>query len=362
MSEDRNKKLKNWIKVAMSLYVLAFVVGIGLNISNTVSKAEQLENTTVSSKNPVETTNTLENISKENVETTTETTKQEEKQGKDKDSSVEVIGTVENTTKSTKQKEKALESNVVSEAKQTEVTEVSEVKQVQATNTSTEEQTKQEVNSEIVEDVLETKYNASNFEEDHSKECALDAQMYGDNFCEGFYKLIAKTASEKALRAYMLDYNVFDYFGVDSAKNTLKANVTAYLADGSVATSTDTAIYRVFNGKKTKLLDLNNNPNHYYFENGFYITNRGIITGTTISKSTKTLTIPDKISGITVKGIDGAVFRDYNFTSVSLPDTIEIIGYEEFYNSTFTTFKRPKNLKYTAHNMFNPNMSVTIIN
>ena len=358
MSEDKNKKLKNWIKVAMSLYVLAFVVGIGLNINNTVSKAEQLGNTTVSSKKLIETTNTLENISKENVETTTETTKQEEKQ--DKDSKVEVIGTVKNTTESTKQKEKAVESNVVSEAKQTEVSEVK-----QATNTYTEEQTKQEVNSEIseiTEDVLETKYNASNFEEDHSKECALDAEMYNDNFCEGFYKLIAKTASEKALRAYMLDYGVFDYFGVNSATNTLKANVTAYLSDGSVATSTDTAIYRDFNGKKTKLLDVNNNPNHIYFENGLYITNRGIITGTTISKSTKVLTIPDKVDGITVKGIDGAVFRDYNFTSVSLPDTIEIIGYEEFYNSTFTTFKRPKNLKYTAHNMFNPNMSVTIIN
>ncbi|MCJ0593326.1 hypothetical protein MMJ50_11690 [Enterococcus cecorum] len=357
MSEDKNKKLKNWIKVAMSLYVLAFVVGIGLNINNTVSKAEQLENTAVSYKKPVETTNTLENISKENIEATTETTKQEEKQGKD--SSVKVIGTIKNTTDSTKQEEKAVESNVVSEAKQTEV---AEVKQAQATNTYTEEQTKQEDNSnEILEDVLETKYNASNFEEDHSKECALDAQMYNDNFCEGFYKLIDKTASEKALRAYMLDYHVFDYFGVDSATNTLNVN-TAYLADGSIATSTDTAIYREFNGKKTKLLDVNNNPNHYYFENGFYINNRGIIFRTTISKTTKTLIIPNKISGITVKGIDGAVFRDYNFTSVSLPDSIEIIGHEEFYNSTFTTFKRPKNLKYTAHNMFNPKMSVTIIN
>ena len=210
--------------------------------------------------------------------------------------------------------------------------------------------------------MLETKYNASKFEEDHSKECALDAQMYNDNFCEGFYKLIAKTASEKALEAYMLDYEVYSYFGVNSAKNTLVANVTAYLADGSIATSTDTAIYREFNGKKTKLLDLNNNPNHIYFENGFYITNRGIIIGTTINEATKTLKIPNKISGITVKGIDGAVFRDYNFTSISLPDTVEIIGHEEFYNSTFTTFKRPKNLKYTAHNMFNPKMSVTIIN
>ena len=360
MSEDKNKKLKNWIKVAMSLYVLAFVVGIGLNINNTVSKADQLGNTTVSSEKTVETTNTLDSISKENVEATTESTKQEEKQGKD--SSVAVIGTVENTTETTKQKEKAVESNVVSEAKQTEVSKVSEVKQAQATNTYTEEQTKQEDNSEIAEDVLETKYNASNFEEDHSKECALDAQMYNDNFCEGFYKLIAKTAPEKALDAYMLDYEVYSYFGVNSAKNTLVANVTAYLADGSVATSTDTAIYREFNGKKTKLLDLNNNPNHIYSENGFYITNRGIITGTTINKSTKTLIIPDKVSGITVKGIDGAVFRDYNFTSVSLPDSIEIIGHEEFYNSTFTTFKRPKNLKYTAHNMFNPKMSVTIIN
>ena len=359
MSEDKNKKLKNWIKVAMSLYVLAFVVGIGLNINNTVSKAEQLENNTVSSEKLIETTNTLENISKVFVETTTETTKQEEKQGKD--SSAEVIGTIKNSTETTKQKEKAVESNVnVSEAKQTEVTEVSEVKQ--ATNTYTE-QTKQEDNSnEILEDVLETKYNASNFEEDHSKECALDASMYNDNLCEGFYKLIAKTASEKALEAYMLDYHVFDYFGVNSAKNTLVANVTAYLADGSIATSTDTAIYREFNGKKTKLLDLNNNPNHIYLENGFYITNRGIIIGTTINEETKTLIIPNKISGITVKGIDGAVFRDYNFTSVSLPDTVEIIGHEEFYNSTFTTFKRPKNLKYTAHNMFNPKMSVTIIN
>ena len=356
MSEDKNKKLKNWIKVAMSLYVLAFVVGIGLNINNTVSKADQLENTTVSSKKLIETTNTLDSISKENVEATTETTKQEEKQGKD--SSSEVVGTVENKTDSTKQEEKAVESNVA-EAKQTEVSEVSEVKQ--ATNTYTEEQTKQEDNSEILEDVLETKYNASNFEEDHSKECALDAQMYNDNFCEGFYKLIAKTASERALEAYMLDYEVFNYFGVDSATNTLNIN-TAYLADGSIATSTDTAIYREFNGKKTKLLDVNNNPNHIYFENGFYITNRGIICRTTISKETKTLIIPNKISGITVKGIDGAVFRDYNFTSVSLPDSIEIIGHEEFYNSTFTTFKRPKNLKYTAHNIFNPNLSVTIIN
>src|SRR5699024_7868565 len=185
MSEDKNKKLKNWIKVAMSLYVLAFVVGIGLNINNTVSKASQLENTNVSSKKLIETTNTLENISKGNIETTTETTKQEEKQGKDKDSSVEVIGTVENTTESKKQEEKAVESNV-SEAKQTEVT---EVKQAQETNTYTNEQTKQEVNSNgILEDVLETKYNVSKFEEDHSKECALDAQMYNDNFCEGFYK------------------------------------------------------------------------------------------------------------------------------------------------------------------------------
>lgn len=357
MSEDKNKKLKNWIKVAMSLYVLAFVVGIGLNINNTVSKAEQLGNTTVSSKKIAETTNTLENTSKENVETTTETTKQEGKQ--DKDSSVEVIGTVKNTTESTKQKEKAVESNVP-EAKQTEVsgvkqTEVSEAKQTEVS------EVKQEDNSnEILEDVLETKYNASKFEEDHSKECALDAQMYGDNFCEGFYKLIAKTAQEKALRAYMLDYQVYSYFSVNSATNTLKANVTAYLSDGSVATSTDTAIYREFNGKKTKLLDLSNNPNHIYSENGLLITNRGIITGTTISKSTKALTIPDKVSGITVKGIDGAVFRDYNFTSVSLPDSIEIIGHEEFYNSTFTTFKRPKNLKYTAHNMFNPNLTVTI--
>lgn len=359
MSEDKNKKLKNWIKVAMSLYVLAFVVGIGLNISNTVSKADQLENTTVSSKKLIETTNTLENISKENVEATTETTKHEEKQGKD--SSVEVVGNIENKTESTKQLEKDTESNVnVSEAKQTEA---SEVKQAQAKNTYTNEQTKQVVNSnKIAEDVLETKYNASKFEEDHSKECALDAQMYNDNFCEGFYKLIDKTASEKALRAYMLDYKVFDYFGVNSATNTLNANVTVYLADGSVATSTDTAIFREFNGKKTKLLDLNNNPNHIYLENGFYITNRGIICGTTISKATKTLIIPGKISGITVKGIDGAVFRDYNFTSVSLPDSVEIIGHEEFYNSTFTTFKRPKNLKYTAHNMFNPNLSVTIIN
>lgn len=354
MSEDKNKKLKNWIKVAMSLYVLAFVVGIGLNINNTVSKAEQLENTSVSSRKLLETTNTLDNISKENVETTTETTKQEEKQGKD--SSSEVIGTIKNTTESTKQEEKVVESNVnVSEAKQTEVTEVK-----QATNTYTEQTKKEDNSNEILEDVLETKYNASNFEEDHSRECALDAEMYGDNLCEGFYKLIAKTASEKALDAYMLDYEVYSYFGVNSAKNTLVANVTAYLADGSIATSTDTAIYREFNGKKTKLLDLNNNPNHIYLENGFYITNRGIICGTTINEETKTLKIPDKISGITVKGIDGAVFRDYNFTSVSLPDSIEIIGHEEFYNSTFTTFKRPKNLKYTAHNMFNPNLSVTI--
>ncbi|MGC4713441.1 hypothetical protein [Enterococcus faecium] len=355
MSEDKNKKLKNWIKVAMSLYVLAFVVGIGLNISNTVSKAEQLENTTVSSKKTVktvETTNTLENISKENIENTTESTKQEEKQVED--SSVEVIDTIENTTESTKQEEKAIESNV-SEVKQTEVSEVR-----QAKNTYTEEQTKQEVSSKIVEDVLETKYNASKFEEDHSKECALDVEMYNENFCEGFYKLIAKTASEKALDAYMLDYEVYAYFGVDSSENTLSANVTAYLSDGSIATSTDTAIYREFNGKKTKLLDLSNNPNYYYFENGLYISNKGIISGTTISKSTKTLTIPNKISGITVKGIDSAVFRDYNFTSVSLPDSVEIIGYEQFYNSTFKTFKKPKNLKYTAFNMFNPEIKVTI--
>lgn len=354
MSEDKNKKLKNWIKVAMSLYVLAFVVGIGLNISNTVSKAEQLENTTVSSKKTVETTNTLENISKGNIENTTESTKQEEKQVED--SSVEVIDTVENTTESTKQEEKAIESNI-SEVKQPEVSEVK-----QAKNTYTEAQTKQEVSSssKTVEDVLETKYNASKFEEDHSKECALDAQMNKDNFCEGFYKLIDKTASEKALDAYMLDYQVYSYFVVDSSENTLSANVTAYLSDGAVATSTDTAIYREFNGKKTKLLDLSNNPNYYYFENGLYISNKGIISGTTISKSTKTLTIPNKISGITVKGIDSAVFRDYNFTSVSLPDSVEIIGYEQFYNSTFKTFKKPKNLKYTAHNMFNPEIKVTI--
>ncbi len=358
MPEDKNKRLKNWIKVAMSLYVLAFVVGIGLNISNTVSKAEQLENSTISSEKTVESTNTLENISEESIVDTTESTKQEEEQVEDSsveaNATVEVIDTVENTTESAKQEEKVIERNV-SEVKQTEVSEVK-----QAKNTYTEEQTKQEVNSKIVEDVLETKYNASKFEGDHSKECSLDAQMNKDNFCEGFYKLIAKTASEKALDAYMLDYQVYSYFGVDSSDNTLNTNVTAYLSDGSVATSTDTAIYREFDGKRTKLLDLSNNPNHYYFENGLYISNKGIISGTTISKSTKTLTIPDKISGITVKGIDSAVFRDYNFTSVSLPNSIEIIGYEQFYNSTFKTFKRPKNLKYTAYNMFNPELSVTI--
>lgn len=352
MSEDKNKKLKNWIKVAMSLYLLAFVVGIGLNVNQKISKADLLDatitsttSTTSSSEAILDKTSTSTSESKTEVTTaettvnTTESTTQSEKQ------TVESSKAQEVTTETT------VESSKAPEVRKTEISE---------TTQSANKSVKQEINTKALEDVLETKYNASKFEEDHSKECALDAEMYNDNFCEGFYKLIAKTAQEKALRAYMLDYHVFDYFGVNSATNTLNANVTAYLSDGSVATSTDTAIYREFNGKKTKLLDLSNNPNYYYFENGLYISNKGIISGTTISKSTKTLTIPNKISGITVKGIDSAVFRDYNFTSVSLPDSIEIIGYEQFYNSTFKTFKKPKNLKYTAHNMFNPELSVTI--
>ncbi|HCR2865852.1 leucine-rich repeat protein [Enterococcus faecium] len=352
MSEDKNKKLKNWIKVAMSLYLLAFVVGIGLNVNQKISKADLLDatitsttSTTSSSEAILDKTSTSTSESKTEVTTaettvnTTESTTQSEKQ------TVESSKAQEVTTETT------VESSKAPEVRKTEISE---------TTQSANKSVKQEINTKALEDVLETKYNASKFEEDHSKECALDAEMYNDNFCEGFYKLIAKTAQEKALRAYMLDYHVFDYFGVNSATNTLNANVTAYLSDGSVATSTDTAIYREFNGKKTKLLDLSNNPNYYYFENGLYISNKGIISGTTISKSTKTLTIPNKISGITVKGIDSAVFRDYNFTSVSLPDSVEIIGYEQFYNSTFKTFKKPKNLKYTAHNMFNPEIKVTI--
>lgn len=352
MSEDKNKKLKNWIKVAMSLYLLAFVVGIGLNVNQKISKAELLDatitsttSTTSSSEAILDKTSTSTSESKTEVTTaettvnTTESTTQSEKQ------TVESSKAQEVTTETT------VESSKAPEVRKTEISE---------TTQSANKSVKQEINTKALEDVLETKYNASKFEEDHSKECALDAQMNKDNFCEGFYKLIDKTASEKALDAYMLDYQVYSYFGVDSSDNTLSANVTAYLSDGSVATSTDTAIYREFNGKKTKLLDLSNNPNYYYFENGLYISNKGIISGTTISKSTKTLTIPNKISGITVKGIDSAVFRDYNFTNVSLPDSVEIIGYEQFYNSTFKTFKKPKNLKYTAFNMFNPEIKVTI--
>lgn len=352
MSEDKNKKLKNWIKVAMSLYLLAFVVGIGLNVNQKISKAELLDatitsttSTTSSSEAILDKTSTSTSESKTEITTaettvnTTESTTQSEKQ------TVESSKAQEVTTETT------VESSKAPEVRKTEISE---------TTQSANKSVKQEINTKALEDVLETKYNASKFEEDHSKECALDAQMNKDNFCEGFYKLIDKTASEKALDAYMLDYQVYSYFGVDSSDNTLSANVTAYLSDGSVATSTDTAIYREFNGKKTKLLDLSNNPNYYYFENGLYISNKGIISGTTISKSTKTLTIPNKISGITVKGIDSAVFRDYNFTNVSLPDSVEIIGYEQFYNSTFKTFKKPKNLKYTAFNMFNPEIKVTI--
>lgn len=352
MSEDKNKKLKNWIKVAMSLYLLAFVVGIGLNVNQKISKADLLDatitnttSTTSSSEAILDKTSTSTSESKTEVTTaettvnTTESTTQSEKQ------TVESSKAQEVTTETT------VESSKAPEVRKTEISE---------TTQSANKSVKQEINTKALEDVLETKYNASKFEEDHSKECALDAQMNKDNFCEGFYKLIDKTASEKALDAYMLDYQVYSYFGVDSSENTLSANVTAYLSDGAVATSTDTAIYREFNGKKTKLLDLSNNPNYYYFENGLYISNKGIISGTTISKSTKTLTIPNKISGITVKGIDSAVFRDYNFTSVSLPDSVEIIGYEQFYNSTFKTFKKPKNLKYTAFNMFNPEIKVTI--
>ena len=352
MSEDKNKKLKNWIKVAMSLYLLAFVVGIGLNVNQKISKAELLDatitsttSTTSSSEAILDKTSTSTSESKTEVTTaettvnTTESTTQSEKQ------TVEFSKAQEVTTETT------VESSKAPEVRKTEISEITQ---------SANKSVKQEINTKALEDVLETKYNASKFEEDHSKECALDAQMNKDNFCEGFYKLIDKTASEKALNAYMLDYQVYSYFGVDSSENTLSANVTAYLSDGSVATSTDTAIYREFNGKKTKLLDLSNNPNYYYFENGLYISNKGIISGTTISKSTKTLTIPNKISGITVKGIDSAVFRDYNFTNVSLPDSVEIIGYEQFYNSTFKTFKKPKNLKYTAFNMFNPEIKVTI--
>ncbi|EKZ0236320.1 hypothetical protein QPI82_002736 [Enterococcus faecalis] len=352
MSEDKNKKLKNWIKVAMSLYLLAFVVGIGLNVNQKISKADLLDatitsttSTTSSSEAILDKTSTSTSESKTEVTTaettvnTTESTTQLEKQ------TVESSKAQEVTTETT------VESSKAPEVRKTEISE---------TTQSANKSVKQEINTKALEDVLETKYNASKFEEDHSKECALDAQMNKDNFCEGFYKLIDKTATEKALNAYMLDYQVYSYFGVDSSENTLSANVTAYLSDGSVATSTDTAIYREFNGKKTKLLDLSNNPNYYYFENGLYISNKGIISGTTISKSTKTLTIPNKISGITVKGIDSAVFRDYNFTNVSLPDSVEIIGYEQFYNSTFKTFKKPKNLKYTAFNMFNPEIKVTI--
>lgn len=353
MSEDKNKKLKNWIKVAMSLYLLAFVVGIGLNVNQKISKAELLDatitsttSTTSSSEAILDKTSTNTSESKTEV-TTAETT----------------VNTTESTTQSEKQTVESSKAQEVTTETTVESIKAPEVRKTEISETtqSANKSVKQEINTKALEDLLETTYNPSNYEEDHTEECSEWASQYpSDTFCEGFYKLIAKTASEKALNAYMLDYQVYSYFGVDSSDNTLNANVTAYLSDGSVATSTDTAIYRELNGKKTKLLDLSNNPNYYYFENGLYISNKGIISGTTISKSTKTLTIPNKISGITVKGIDSAVFRDYNFTSVSLPDSIEIIGYEQFYNSTFKTFKKPKNLKYTAHNMFNPELSVTI--
>ncbi|EFU72801.1 hypothetical protein HMPREF9088_2363, partial [Enterococcus italicus DSM 15952] len=297
----------------MSLYVLAFVIGIVLNINNTVSKAEQLDatitSTTSSSEAILDKTSTSTSKSKTEV-TTAETAETAET----------TVNTTESTTQSEKQTIESSKAQGVTTETTVESSKASEVRKTEISETtqSADKSVKQEINTKALEDVLETKYNASNFEEDHSKECALDAQMYNDNFCEGFYKLIAKTAHEKALRAYMLDYQVFDYFGVNSATNTLNANVTAYLSDGSFATSTDTAIYREFNGKKTKLLDLSNNPNQFYSENGLHITNRGIISGTTLKESTKTLTIPDKIAGITVKGIASAVFRDYNFTSVSL--------------------------------------------
>lgn len=201
------------------------------------------------------------------------------------------------------------------------------------------------VRAEVKEDVFKTKYNPNNFK------VKSDCSGIDPTFCSLLEKY-EMTNEERAIEQFMVDNELFRSLGIDRAYNTIENDITVYTQDGSKIYTKNNTVFREFNGKTTTLYAQNNNFDATYKAKGIWVNNKGIVIGTTIKTNQKSLIIPNQIQRITVRGIDSQVFHHHQFSSITLPNTIEFIGFETFYESTVTNLKKPTNLKYVANSSF----------
>lgn len=100
----------------------------------------------------------------------------------------------------------------------------------------------------------------------------------------------------------------------------------------------------------------------YYEENGWKIRDDGMLVGYSVKAGLSNVVIPDTVAGITVKGIgDGLYLSVVVLRKVTIPDTVEYIGSNAFYNTGLTEIELPKSLKYLGTGAFwNTGISGTV--
>ncbi|UDM84085.1 leucine-rich repeat protein [Vagococcus fluvialis] len=332
MKKDKNiaraKKLLVGIMVVNSLLFTGIIAYSNMDIA----KADKLEDV----RKPI-----VENKEQKSESKVTEVTQdtQEKK--------VNTLETVEQTPLETEQKQEvAIEQN--KEQQHNEITVDTQEKTVSKAEPIRQEPVKAQevkVSAEVKEDVFKTKYNPNNFK------VKSDCSGIDSTFCSLLEKY-DMTNEERAIEQYMVDNELFRSLGIDRAYNTIENDITVYTQDGSKIYTKNNTAFREFNGQTTTLYAKNNNFDATYKSNGIWVNNKGIVIGTTIKTNQKSLVIPSQIQGITVRGIDSQVFHHHQFSSITLPNTVEFIGFETFYESTVTSLKKPTNLKYVANSSF----------
>lgn len=329
MKKDKN--IANAKKFLIGLMVVNSILFTGIiTYSNMdVVKADNLEDV----RKPI-----VENKEQKSESKVTEVTQEKE---------VNTLETVEQTPLETERKQE-VEIEQSKEQQNNDITLDKQEKTVSKAEPIKQEPVKAQevkVRAEVKEDVFKTKYNPNNFK------VKSDCSGIDPTFCSLLEKY-EMTNEERAIEQFMVDNELFRSLGIDRAYNTIENGITVYTQDGSKIYTKNNTAFREFNGQTTTLYAKGNNFDATYKSNGIWVNNKGIVIGTTIKESQKSLVIPNQIQGITVKGIDSQVFHHHQFSSITLPNTIEFIGFETFYESTVTSLKKPSNLKYVANSSF----------
>jgi hypothetical protein len=86
-----------------------------------------------------------------------------------------------------------------------------------------------------------------------------------------------------------------------------------------------------------------------------YDTSNGIVTVTGYMGSEKNVTIPDRIGNQPVTAIGDSAFYNYQFTGVTIPDSVTVIGDSAFYNNSLTSVTIPHSVTVIGDSAFYSN-------